>query len=59
MERALKWKAKNHHEYCRKAFEGTLELFDLTPESCKTLAQLKEITRARDHYGFLLKGELV
>ena len=48
VERALKWKAKNHPEYCLKAFERALELFDLTLENRKTLAQLKEIARARE-----------
>ena len=48
VERALKWKAKNNEEYCTKAFERALELFDLTLQSHKTAAQLKEIARARE-----------
>ncbi len=48
VERALNWKAKGNQEYCTKAFERALELFDLTLKSHKTAAQLKEIARARE-----------
>ncbi len=48
VERAIRWKNKNNQEYCIKAFERALELFDLTLESSKTFPQLKEIARARE-----------
>ena len=48
VERALKWTSKNRPEYCQKAFERALELFDLSLESRKTLTQLREVARARE-----------
>ena len=57
VERALKWKAKNNPEYCMKAFERALELFDLTLESRKTWPQLKEIARAREMVVDFIVGE--
>ncbi|MBM3246893.1 MAG: hypothetical protein FJZ13_06200 [Candidatus Omnitrophica bacterium] len=48
VERALKWRAKGNTEYCRLAFERSLELIDLTLESNKSYASLKEIARMRE-----------
>ncbi|MDP2929648.1 MAG: hypothetical protein Q8O01_06290 [Candidatus Omnitrophota bacterium] len=48
VERALKWKSKNNTEYCMSAFERALELLDITLDSCKERAHLKEIARTRE-----------
>ena len=48
VERALKWQSKNNPDYCRKAFERALELLDITMESAKGLARLKELARVRE-----------
>jgi len=48
VERALKWRSKNNHEYCMSAFERALELLDITLDNCKDKAHLKEIARARE-----------
>ena len=48
IERALKWKSKNNPEYCMSAFERALELLDMTLDSCKRKAHLKEIARTRE-----------
>lgn len=48
VERALKWRAKNNAAYYRQAFERALELLDLTLESNKGYACLKEVARLRE-----------
>ena len=48
VERALNWQAKNNEVYCRKASERALELIDLTLQSVKNFARLKELTRIRE-----------
>ena len=48
VERALTWKSKNNHDYCLKAFERGLELLDITMESAKGFARLKELARTRE-----------
>ena len=48
VERALKWQAKNNAAYCRQAFERALELIDLTLESIRSYACLKEVARMRE-----------
>jgi len=48
VERASKWRAKNNAEYCRQAFERSLELIDLTLENGGSFARLKEIARMRE-----------
>ena len=48
VERALNWQAKNNPAYCQQAFERALELLDLTLDSGKGFAQLKEIARTRE-----------
>ena len=48
VERALKWKAKENTVYCRQAFERALELADLTLDSARGFARLKELARLRE-----------
>jgi hypothetical protein len=48
VERALKWKAKDHPDYCMRAFERALELLDLTMASPQNRLRLKEIARTRE-----------
>ena len=48
VERALKWKTKHNTIYCQQAFERALELMDLTLESVKGFARLKELARLRE-----------
>ncbi len=48
VERALNWRAKNNAGYCRQAAERALELMDLTLDSVKTPAHLKELARVRE-----------
>ncbi len=48
VERALNWRAKNNDVYSQKAFERALELLDLSLDSVKGFARLKELARARE-----------
>lgn len=48
VERALNWEAKGKDSYRKKAFERALELFDLTLDTVKGHARLKEVARARE-----------
>ncbi|MCK9574030.1 MAG: hypothetical protein M0R20_06530 [Candidatus Omnitrophica bacterium] len=48
VERALNWRAKHNVAYCRQAFERSLELIDLTLDSVKGFARLKELARLRE-----------
>lgn len=48
VERALNWRAKHNVAYCQQAFERSLELIDLTLDSVKGFARLKEIARLRE-----------
>ncbi len=48
VERALSWKAKNNADYCKQAFERSLELIDLTLDSVKGFSRLKELARLRE-----------
>ena len=48
VERALKWRAKHNAAYSQKAFERALELIDLTLDSIRGFARLKELTRLRE-----------
>lgn len=48
VERALNWRAKNNDAYSQKAFERALELIDLTLDSYKSFARLKEVARLRE-----------
>lgn len=48
VERALNWRAKNNPDYCMRAVERALELFDLTLDSTKKFTQLKEVARSRE-----------
>ncbi len=48
VERALNWQAKDNADYGRRAFERALELMDLTLESVKDYARLKELARVRE-----------
>lgn len=45
--RTISWRAKNK-EYSQKAFERSLELFDLTAMDPKNKKRLKEILRSRE-----------
>ena len=48
VERALNWRTKHNDAYCQQAFERSLELIDLTLDSVKGFARLKELTRLRE-----------
>jgi hypothetical protein len=48
VERALNWRAKHNVAYCEQAFERSLELIDLTLDSVKGFARLKELARLRE-----------
>ncbi len=48
VERALNWRAKHNAAYCQQAFERSLELIDLTLDSVKGFARLKEVARLRE-----------
>ncbi len=48
VERALNWRIKKNTDYAQKAFERALELIDLTLDSDRNYAHLKEITRMRE-----------
>lgn len=48
VERALNWQAKDRPDYSKQAAERALELFDLSLESGKKFAQLKEVARLRE-----------
>ena len=46
--RAINWKEKGNTEYANRAFDRSLELFDLTKESKLTYPQYKELCRMRE-----------
>ena len=48
VERALNWRIKKNADYAQRAFERALELIDLTLDSGKNYAHLKEIARMRE-----------
>jgi hypothetical protein len=48
VERALNWRVKKNTDYAQKAFERALELIDLTLDSDKNYAHLKEVARMRE-----------
>lgn len=48
IERALHWKAKHDDVHCQRAFERSLELFDLTLDGLTGFARLKELARMRE-----------
>ncbi|MBI3333253.1 MAG: hypothetical protein HYZ93_04100 [Candidatus Omnitrophica bacterium] len=48
VERALNWRVKNNAAYSQRAAERALELMDLTLDSIKDRARLKELARARE-----------
>ena len=48
VERAFNWRAKHNVAYCQQAFERSLELIDLTLDSVKGFARLKEVARLRE-----------
>lgn len=48
VERALNWRAKQNSAYSQQTFERALELMDLTLDSAKGLARLKELARLRE-----------
>jgi len=57
VERALNWRIKKNREYAQKAFERSLELIDLTLDSDKNFAHLKEIARVREALVDYFSGE--
>jgi hypothetical protein len=50
VERALNWRIKKNDGYAQKAFERALELIDLTLDSHRKYAHLKEIARTREAF---------
>jgi hypothetical protein len=54
--RTLSWKNKNK-ENAQKAFERSLELFDLTIMDKKNIKRLKEILRARELWADYVYGD--
>ena len=57
VERTLDWRVKNNEAYSQKAFERALELMDLTLDSVKGLARLKEVARIREVWADYFFGE--
>ena len=57
VERALSWEKKCNHDYSQKAFERALELIDLSLDSAKGLARLKELARVREAMVDFFAGE--
>ncbi len=56
IERAIAWEVKGQPDLSRRAFERALELLDLTIESTRIPARLRELLRVRealaDHFVF-------
>ncbi|MCU0665782.1 MAG: hypothetical protein MUF05_01630 [Candidatus Omnitrophica bacterium] len=48
VERALNWRIKRNADYSKKASERALELIDLTLDTDKNYAHLKELARTRE-----------
>ena len=48
VQRVLNWRAKHNVAYSQEALERSLELIDLTLDSLKGFARLKELTRLRE-----------
>ncbi len=48
VSRALKWKRKNHEDYCLRAVGRALELIYLTIESVTVKSHIRELTRLRE-----------
>ena len=48
VERALSWKKKQNHEYSQRAFDRALELIDLSLDSARGFARIKELARVRE-----------
>ncbi len=48
VSRALNWRAKNNADYSTRAAERALELLDLSLDSVKGFAPLKEVARVRE-----------
>ncbi|OGW77180.1 MAG: hypothetical protein A3J52_01985 [Omnitrophica bacterium RIFCSPHIGHO2_02_FULL_49_9] len=48
VERALHWQARHHSLYSQKAHDRALELVDLTLDSTRVFARLKELARLRE-----------
>lgn len=46
--RAIAWREKGNEEYSQKAFDRSLELFDLTLSDPKNKHRTKEVARARE-----------
>ena len=56
VERTISWKKKGNDEYSEKAFEHSLELFDLTLNAKNlTPSQTKEVARAREMWVDFIK----
>jgi len=47
VSRAIRWRTKKNQEYARLAFFRALELIDLTLQSSKNAAAMKELARVR------------
>lgn len=48
VERYLNWRAKGRRDYAQKAFDRALELIDLTLDSHRDYARLREVARIRE-----------
>lgn len=57
VERALRWREKNHEEFAQQAFWRSLELFDLTLQNHKHYPLLREVARARELWADFFIGE--
>jgi len=55
--RALNWQKKGNSASCRKAYERSLELIDLTLENAATFPRLKELSRLREAVADYFSGE--
>ena len=50
ISRSINWRKKGNEQYAQKAFERSLELFDLSKESNLTYPQYKELLRSREQW---------
>lgn len=57
ISRAINWRKKGNEEYAQKAFERSLELFDLSKDCKYNYPQYKELLRAREEWVDYFKYE--
>ncbi len=56
VQRTIGWRRKNHPDQAVKAFERSLELFDLTLDCSRNGIRSREIARARECWADFIAG---